>query len=167
MTTPWNTHVICFQKYRSAHTSQSPIHRKHCTHHILWQKITYQKQPKRGPSHRHTRPARGNVSRELSTPQGERASPRHMPQKHLKSLTGPTTYATKNNTKTYHKSPRQSPNCQTLRALNCCACLFTSLSNTYVPNSSTNNPTPSKKILTHCSYRICGSDIRDCGKQHK
>ena len=77
-----NTPVIYFHKNRPTQNSQKKklIKTSH-THHCFSQQITCQKQPKRGPGYSHPSPVCGSVSHELSTPQGDRASPRLLPQK--------------------------------------------------------------------------------------
>jgi hypothetical protein len=65
--------------------------------------------------------------------------------KHLKSLTGQTTYATKNKRRPNRRHNRKIPTCLAISALTCCLCFFTSLSHAYVLNNPTNYPNTANK----------------------
>ncbi len=156
-----HTRDLFSQKYIRTHFTDTPHATKHHQHHSFWPQNTCQKQPKRGPGRRHTRPARGSVSHELSTPQGKRASPKPMPQKHLKSLAGQTTYATKQQSNPKNKSLRKSPTCLAIRALLCCVCISASLSGTYIRKDHTDIPTIKDNIPISTPT---GNDTQTVGK---
>ena len=65
--------------------------------------------------------------------------------KHLKTLTGQTTYAKKEKKNFYRRPPRQSPTCLAIRVLTRCVCLLASLFSMYALNACTDYPTAAKK----------------------
>ncbi len=110
-TTARNTPVIYFHKNISEHTTQNHITQENNAHTTAnGPKITYHKHQKRGPGQRHTRPARGSVLHELSTPQGGRASPRHMPPKTFEIPNGADNQCYKKQNKNLSKIPQTIPN---------------------------------------------------------
>jgi len=138
--TPRSIPVIYFHINRSANTSPR-LHTQKNTASITayGKKNTCQKQPKRGPGQRHTRPARGSVSHELSTPQGERASLKPMPQKIFEILHGADDLCNKKTYKILQQIPTRIPRFRGyLRRVICFVCLFTTLPRTDVLNGSTN-----------------------------
>ena len=66
----------------------------------------------------------------------------------MKSLTGQTTYATKQQLNPNNKSLQKSPTCLAIRALLCCVCISASLSGTYKLKDHTNIPTTKDNIPT-------------------
>ena len=78
-------------------------------------------------------------------------------KEHLKPLTGTTTYEHNNKIKPKQRHPRKLPTCQVIRALTCCACLFTSLSYEYVLTNPTNHPTKANNTPQNDPLRPTGT----------
>ena len=149
-----NTPVIYYYKNRSAYNSHHRHAQKNTEHTTA--------SGKKPPARSNQREARASATQGRPVAACRTNSRRRKANglapdichnKHLKSLTGQTTYATKNKIKTYRITPRQSPTCQAIRALTCCACLLTSLFSTHAPNTCTNYPTVAKKYSPTASTK--------------
>jgi hypothetical protein len=90
---------------------------KHHAQHCFWHKTSCQKQPKRGPGQRHARPTCDIVPHELSTPQGERASPKPLPHKTFEIPNGADNLCNKNKRKPKRKPIRKFPTCLAISAM--------------------------------------------------
>ena len=95
--------------------------------------------------------ARGDVSHELSTPQGGRASPKPMQQRTYAIPHGADDLCNKKHINTYIKLPYKSPAYLEFTALLYCVCVFASLPGTIMLKSRTNTPPAEKIIQTSAS----------------
>ena len=118
---------------------------KHHAQHCFWHKTTCQKQQREArASATQGRPAAACLmSSRRRNAKG--LAPDLCHQKHLKSLTGPTIYATQNKRKPNRRPIRKFPTCLAISALTCCLCIFTSLSRAHVLNNPTDHPNNANK----------------------
>jgi hypothetical protein len=105
-----NTPVIYFQQNRPTHISQSQKTHQNTTHTTAYGNKSHARSNQREARASATpgRPAATcltNSRRRKAT----WLAPDFCHKKHLKSLTGPTTYASNNKSKTYYKFPNQIP----------------------------------------------------------